>query len=123
MRLMWEIFTVLIMLSVGFASFGLGRLSASGMTPQPVQIVHPPATQAAAVATTAGNLSKTVDEQLLPIIPESGKFVASKNGTKYHFPWCSGAKRISEKNKVWFSSADHARRAGYEPAANCRGLE
>ncbi len=49
-------------------------------------------------------------------------FVASKNGTKYYYPWCSGVSKIKEENKVWFSSADEAKKAGFEPAANCKGL-
>jgi methylphosphotriester-DNA--protein-cysteine methyltransferase len=53
----------------------------------------------------------------------SGSYVASKNGTKYHYPWCSGAKRIKDENKVWFDTVEQARAAGYTPAANCPGLE
>jgi len=51
-----------------------------------------------------------------------GKYVASKTGTKYHLPTCSGAKRINEENKVWFSSTEEAKAAGYTPATNCPGL-
>ena len=51
-----------------------------------------------------------------------GKYVASKNGTKYYLPNCSGAKRISETNKVWFATAAVAVAEGYTPAANCPGL-
>ena len=51
-----------------------------------------------------------------------GQVVASKSGTKYYLPSCSGVDRISEANKVWFASAALARQAGYTPAANCKGL-
>ncbi|MBI5005006.1 MAG: hypothetical protein HZC03_00115, partial [Candidatus Lloydbacteria bacterium] len=51
-----------------------------------------------------------------------GNFVASKNGTTYHFPWCSGAIRIKEENKVWFATKEAADRAGSHPAGNCTGL-
>ncbi|MBI2410005.1 hypothetical protein HYV30_03120 [Candidatus Kaiserbacteria bacterium] len=50
---------------------------------------------------------------------DSGKVVASKNGSKYYLPSCAGAERISEANKVWFASAAAAARAGYAPATNC----
>lgn len=50
------------------------------------------------------------------------RVVASKNGTKYYLPDCAGASRISDANKVWFASADAAVKAGYELAANCKGL-
>lgn len=49
-------------------------------------------------------------------------YVASKNSTKYHLPWCSGARRISEENKVWFATKEDAAAAGYTPAANCPGM-
>lgn len=53
----------------------------------------------------------------------SGLLVASKNGKKYYFPSCFGAKRISESNKIWFNSFEEAKKAGYSPATNCLGLE
>jgi|SRR3989344_4816900 len=49
--------------------------------------------------------------------------VGSKNGTKYHLPTCPGAKQISEKNKITFSSIEEARAKGYTPASNCKGLK
>lgn len=55
-------------------------------------------------------------------IPAGGQLVASKSGTKYYFPWCSGAARIAEANKVWFASAEEAKSKGYSPASNCKGL-
>lgn len=55
--------------------------------------------------------------------PESSGVVASKNGTKYYLPTCSGANRISEANKVWFASAAAARAQGYSAAENCKGIE
>lgn len=53
---------------------------------------------------------------------ESLEVVASKNGETYSFPWCSGAKRISEKNKIVFSSKQEAEKAGYREAKNCTGF-
>ncbi len=59
-----------------------------------------------------------------PLVATSmmGQVIASKAGTKYHLPWCSGGERISDTNKVWFASASLARAAGYAPAENCKGL-
>ena len=48
--------------------------------------------------------------------------VASKNGTKYYLPSCSGANRISVANKISFPSPAAATAAGYTPAANCKGI-
>jgi len=51
-----------------------------------------------------------------------GSYVASKSGSKYYLPSCGTASRIKEENKVWFSTKAEAEAAGYEPAANCKGL-
>jgi len=45
--------------------------------------------------------------------------VASKKGSKYHFPWCVGASQIKEENKVWYENEEEAIRAGLEKAKNC----
>ncbi len=60
-----------------------------------------------------------------PVTPEGvgeGGYVASKNGTKYHFPWCGSAKQIKEENKIWFKTKAEAEAAGYTPASNCKGI-
>lgn len=58
-------------------------------------------------------------------IENSDKYVlvASKNGKKYHLPYCSGASRISEANKIYFDSYAEAQKAGYSKAAGCLGLK
>ncbi len=53
---------------------------------------------------------------------QEGAYVGSKNGTKYHLPWCSGALRIKVENKVWFRTKEEAELAGYSPASNCKGI-
>lgn len=55
--------------------------------------------------------------------PSVQQLVGSKTGTKYHLPECSGAKNISDKNKIFFSSIAEAEKQGYTPAANCPGLK
>lgn len=72
------------------------------------------------LATTTSPL--TLQAGVGAALPEGGEVVASKSGTKYYFPWCGTAKRIKEENKVWFASRAEAEAAGYEPAANCKGL-
>lgn len=49
----------------------------------------------------------------------SGTFVASSNSNKFHEPYCSQAQRISDANKITFSSRDEAINAGYEPCEIC----
>jgi len=104
-----EIFIVLIIIFVGFGGFGLGRLSKIKEGKIPITI-----SQIEALSQTRGEGSfiSTLNNQ----------FVASVNGAKYHLPWCSGAKRIKEDNKIWFRTVEEAQAAGYSPASNCKGL-
>lgn len=94
----------IIVVGVGFASFGLGRLSTmDGARP----------------AVTIREVSLTTDTR--PLTP-GGLVVASRKGSTYHFPWCPGAESIHEANKIWFASEEEARSRGYTPAKNCTGL-
>ena len=92
---------------VGVVSFGLGRLSALEAVNEPILVQN-------------GLVSATVTEGAE--MTRNGQFVASRSGSAYHFPWCSGAQRIKEANKIWFESREEAEAAGYRPAGNCKGL-
>jgi len=102
-----DIFTILIIVLVAFLSFGLGRLSKIEESRIPIKIEN-----SASVLSGTNKLNNN---------PEM-LYVASVNGESYHFPWCSGAKRIKEENKIWFGSKEDAVKAGYKPAGNCKGL-
>jgi len=108
-----NIYIVAVIILVALASFGLGRLSKIEESKPPVRTIDTSAAPAAAGAATSNFQSGT---------PEIQNFVASRNGTKYHFPWCSGAQNIKEANKIWFETKEEAEKAGYGPAANCKGL-
>lgn len=95
---------IAIVLLVGLASFGLGRLSSLEET-KPVVSVR----EAAAESEPRGMYM-------------GGLLVASRKGSAYHYPWCSGAQTVAAGNKVWFESEEAARAAGYSPAKNCKGL-
>lgn len=94
----------LIVLLVGISSFGLGRLSALENVQKPVSII-----EAASTST-------------IPALPLGGEFVASRTGTVYYYPWCSGAAKILPQNQVWFASESAAQKAGYRAAKGCKGL-
>ena len=98
----------------------IGRLTAPGVEKQPITVEYlSPAFAAGKSASqniTNGDSLQVFGERT------AGEFVASKNSTKYHLPDCSGAKRIAEHNKIWFSSKEEAESVGYAPAANCPGL-
>ena len=44
---------------------------------------------------------------------------ASKNGTKYYFPWCSGSSRVKLENRVYYESEESAKKSGKTVAAGC----
>ena len=99
-----DLFFAVLLLVVCVASFGLGRLSVLEDAQTPATLLQAPGAD------------------IQPIYL-GGEVVASKNGTKYHFPWCAGARAMSEKNRVWFKSIEDAQKAGYAPAGNCKGLK
>lgn len=98
-----------------FGAFGFGRATAPMPEKTPLIIEKLPI----ATSISQGNPDATVGTTNAP---KPGAFVASKNGTKYYLPSCSGANRIKEENKIFFASAQEAKESGYEPAANCPGL-
>ena len=125
-----EILLAILIVVVSLVSFGLGRLSVS-------PLVAPTSQNATVLGVKEGDT--TMKEENTPIAekvgsvkdtatkgekigaPEGG-YVASKSGTKYHLPWCSGAKRIKEENKIYFKTKEEAEKAGYSPASNCKGI-
>ncbi len=109
------VYAAALFILVALGAFGLGRLSALPSSQAGLRVVG--ADEGVASVIAAGAAGATAGEN------PGGKVVASKTGSKYHFPWCAGARTIKESNKVWFQSAQEARKAGYEPAGNCKGLE
>lgn len=97
--------SIIIILLLGVASFGLGRLSALEET-QPVVTVR----EAPSIVAVRG-------------MNFGGLIVASRNGSAYYYPWCAGAAKISTGNQLWFPSEKVARAAGFAAAKNCKGLQ
>lgn len=99
---------------ISLISFGAGRLTTPAVvSPEPIVIEQNTVNQEQSYAK-----KESGDTPLL----NAGLYVASVSGSKYHLPECSGAKRIKEENKIWFSSKEEAGKMGYTPAANCPGL-
>lgn len=112
-----DFYIITIIIFIGFVGFGLGRLSSIEENRESVKIEFPEYLSASVL-----NGQKT-DQKDLSVTITEGLIIASKGGSKYHYPWCSGGKSISEKNKIWFDSTEDARKAGYTPAQNCKGLK
>ena len=116
-------YTAPVIVLVGLSSFGLGRLSIIEANREPIIIENSVEIEEKTVAPAAGATVLPVLTQSASVtsVAPGGKIVASRNGTKYYFPWC--ASNIAEKNKIWFNSEADARAKGYQPAANCKGLK
>src|SRR5688572_5554168 len=102
-----EILVSLIIVAVGFASYGLGMLSVTSQNNEEIRIVSSAASSVTGAKEVTQNFASAETSE------KSGQVVASKSGKKYHFPWCGGAKQIAEKNKITFDSIEEARKAGY----------
>lgn len=115
-----KIWAICLIIFASTASFGLGRLSAMDASEEAV--IYIPAAQNQVATAVGARIGE--DNSVLESSPTegSGSYVASKNGTRYYFPWCGGSKQIKEENKVWFDTKEQAEKAGYSPAQNCKGL-
>ena len=71
---------------------------------------------------SAGQGSEVLCQVPLSVAAGEGHLVASKNGTKYYLPTCTGAQHITSENQIWFATAAAAQAAGYTPATHCPGL-
>jgi hypothetical protein len=113
-------YLLFVILLVAITFFGLGRLSILNSQKTPLKIEYTTESQSATALSALNNKVATS-----PVINQQndGEVIASKNGTKYYFPWCGTVKRIKPENQVKFSSTDLARAAGYLPADNCKGLK
>lgn len=124
------LYIVAIILLVGIGSFGLGRLSAIWPKKEPITFSkwNTPLEEGNRASTGQNEAQKAPSQspkaQTASLLEatKKGEYVASKNGTAYHFPWCPGAKQIKEENKIFFNTKEEAEKAGYKPAGNCSGL-
>src|SRR3989338_1625302 len=119
-----DILVSLIILTISVASFGLGRLSAIWAPHSRVEVRNPDGSAVGGIyqQNTFVTLKGITSSSTLKAVAGEGSIVASKNGTAYHLTTCSGAKQIKVENRIYFMSAEEAKRAGYRPAANCPGL-
>jgi len=132
----YHIFLVICIILISYTSYNLGRIHA-------LQKTHLKITESVSESTTknlpdqlnakANILSATKKSQISnrPQSATSSKKPATKvldtrvvvskksKSHKYHYTWCSGAKRIKEENKIWFNSAQEAESGGYTLAGNC----
>lgn len=119
-----DLYTAFIIFLVGLGSFGLGRLSVVWPVKEPLKIKETNnLPKVGSAASKEVDVTKTEKAAVLPINTSlKGKFVASKSGISFHYPWCPGALKIKEENKIWLDTKEEAESRGYKPAGNCPGL-
>lgn len=102
-----KVFLSLVIILISLFSFGMGKLSSMGEKGE-VKIEYEEILEAERQTANAASSLDSV-----------GVVYTSKNGSKYHYPHCSGAKNIKDENKITFPTPLAAEKAGYALAANC----
>lgn len=119
------VLTALVVVLSSLGAFGLGLLEGRALSQKTITTEQVPQVEKKLTTPTTASLSASAGSVLEPTPPaltQGGQYVASKNGSKYHLPWCPGAKAMNEANKIWFSTKAEAEAAGYTPASNCKGI-
>jgi len=97
--------------------YNIGRISAMHSSVE----VGTVAEVGAGVSKTPNSAPQIKITQPSPILTDPRVVASKAAGSKlYHYSWCSGAKRIKETNKLWFSTEEEAISAGYTLAGNCQ---
>lgn len=120
-----RLFVATVLVLVSLIAFFLGRVSVSKVGKVPVRVINSStaASIGGGVVNTGANLQVDESDGAMPADSTSEIVVGSKNGNKYHYPWCPGAKQIADKNLIKFNSIAEAKSKGYTPASNCKGLK
>ena len=70
--------------------------------------------------TTKSSQIKLIDIDFETMATEQkASLFGSVNSTNYYSIGCKKGNSISDKNKIWFSDAVEARKAGYKPSRYC----
>lgn len=119
-------YTIILLVTIGSIFFALGRLSSKEIDSHNIKIQYPNAGQTSsvisAVSTSTKSIKKETVVQVAPV-SSSSEVIGSKSGKKYYYPWCGTVKRIKPENQIHFASIEEARKAGFVPGGNCKGLK
>lgn len=113
-----DILTVIIIILVGSASFGLGRLSNRSQGELKIEYTEPPMPAVLGTQAIIEEVVKPAPNPIKVVLPKV--YFASSRGNKYYHLGCSGGKTLKEENKIYFNSAEEAERAGYELSSSCK---
>lgn len=100
----------LLVIVVGVSAFYLGRLTVPATSPD---------TNETFVRSSGTPEVIDVASQPAEVVATQANYVASINGTRWYPVECSAASRISEANKIFFTTVDEAEAGGYTRAQNC----
>jgi len=115
------IMQLLLILGVGSGAYFLGAESRSHDGEMGVAVFSPTSEALPPSSILLEELTG-YQEETLPQTQIEKNFVASSKGTKYHRLDCPGAQTIKAENKIYFSTEEDARKAGFTPAGNCPEL-
>lgn len=65
--------------------------------------------------------AKRNTEPMKPVQNSNGRIIGNRNSKIYHRPDCPDYQKVSEKNRMYFSTNAEAERAGFRRAGNCPG--
>lgn len=108
-----DVFVILTVIMVAISSFSFGMIYQKEKMTLTPNITTAPIAIAPITPQVASAAIRSVSQT-------DGKILASKNGTKYYFAWCSGASRIAVKNRVFFATEAEAQARGYSKAKGCQ---
>lgn len=122
-----DIFLIFCIILISIISYNLGQINSLKKTPITVgesSNLKADIYQATGTKTSNQNIQNTKYSPTeragnIPDTKLDTRVVVSKNSDKYHYSWCSGAKRIKPENQIWFDNESLAQKAGYTLAGNC----
>jgi len=123
---MTPFYYLLLILVVASIFFTLGRLSVLEEKKGSIKIYNNDAVGTISEQVSAdknGSYTASVLNAVESVQSSTGEVIGSKSGKKYYFPWCGTVKRIKPENQVKFASIEEAKKAGFTPGGNCKGLK
>ena len=103
-----DVYTALVIIFVGLASFCLGALWQKDRSQPDITITNADIAGDTSPSTGSGQGSTT------------DAYVGSYTSKIYRLTTCPGVSAINPDNRVYFASQEDAQAAGYIPAKNCK---
>lgn|SRR3989344_5633185 len=112
-------YITLLIIMVSGSSFGLGRLSKTLVSMEPVRIEYEAQSLVANATQIGPKAGLPAETSASAGDSATGLFVASRRGKKYYPIKCSAASTLKEDNKIFFNTEAEAQSAGYTISSSC----